>query len=108
FSQYPNMPAWLSRAKVYASWLLITAIGAAGLVAVRSRFVLAGFILLAVYAALGFGGLGPYALAPVSAHNAAMKLAVGFEVVSAGVLLLFALRCVFLAGRQSGAGRMGA
>jgi hypothetical protein len=98
-AQYPNMPAWLSRAKVYAAWSLITAIGAIGLVVARSRFALAGLILLAIYAALGFDGLGHYALAPISAHTLAMNLTIGFEVAAAAVLLVFVLRCVFLEGR---------
>jgi hypothetical protein len=105
---YPNMPAWLSRSRVYAAWFAITAIGALGLVAARSRFALVGFVLLAIYAALGFDGLGHYALAPVSSHTLAMNLTIWFEVVAAAVLLAFTLRCVLRAGSQFGSRRAGA
>lgn len=107
-SQYPNMPLWLSRSKVYAAWLAITAVGVTGLVLARSRFVLGGLLLVATYAAFGFDGLGHYALAPVSAHTAAMNLTIWLEVAAAAVLLLFVLHEVFLAGRHFGAGRIGA
>ena len=101
-AQYPNMPAWLSRSKVYASWLLITAVGAIGLVIVRSRFVLAGLVIVAIYAALGFDGLGHYALAPIGAHTLTMNLTIWIEVAAAAVLLVFVMRHVFLAGRHFG------
>ena len=29
-AEYPNMPAWLTRTKVYAAWLMLSALGAAG------------------------------------------------------------------------------
>jgi hypothetical protein len=101
-AQYPNMPVWLSRSKVYASWLLITAVGVIGVVVARSRFALAGLALVAIYAALGFDGLGHYALAPISAHSLAMNLTIWFEVAAAAVLLVFVMRHVFLAGRRFG------
>jgi len=101
-SQYPNMPVWLSRSRVYAAWFAVTAIGALGLVVARSRYALLGFVLVAVYATLGFDGLGHYSLAPVSSHTLAMNLTIWFEVVAAAVLLMFTLRCVLLAGAQAG------
>jgi hypothetical protein len=104
-AQYPNMPVWLSRSKVYASWLLITAVGIVGVVITRSRFALAGLVLVAIYAALGFDGLGHYALAPVSAHTLTMNLTIWFEVAAAAALLVFVMRHVFLAGRHLGAYR---
>lgn len=107
-AQYPNMPGWLSRSKVYAAWLLVTAVGAAGLALARSRFVLAGLLFVAAYAALGFDGLGHYALAPIAAHTLAMNLTIWLEVGAATVLLLFVLRLAFLEGRLSGAGRIDA
>jgi hypothetical protein len=103
-AQYPNMPLWLSRPKVYAAWLAITAVGALGLVFVRGRRAVAGFLLLAIYAALGFDGLGHYALASLSSHSLAMNLTIWFEVVAAAALLLAALRCVFRAGQRCGVG----
>lgn len=99
---YPNMPAGLSRSTIYSAWFAITAIGALGLLLVRSRYAILGFILIAVYAALGFDGLGHYALAPMSAHTLVMNLTIWCEVLAAAALLVFALRCSFEAGRQHG------
>lgn len=100
-AQYPNLPPWLSRGKVYAAWIAVTAVGALGLVVARTRYAVAGLVLVAVYASLGFDGLGHYALAPPSAHTAAMNFTIGFEVIAAAVLLVFALRSMFEAGRRS-------
>jgi hypothetical protein len=91
-AQYPNLPPWLSRSKVYVAWLGITSVGALGLALVRSHYAAAGLALIAVYAAFGFDGLGHYALAPISAHTLAMNLSIGFEVAAAAALLFFALR----------------
>ena len=87
-ADYPNMPAWISRAKVYAVWLGITAIGAAGYLLFRFGYPLIGLLVIAVYAILGFDGLGHYSLAPVSAHTAAMNLTIWLEVAAAAVLLM--------------------
>jgi hypothetical protein len=103
-AQYPNMPIWLSRSKVYAAWLAITAVGALGLAFVHGRHVVAGILLIAVYAAFGFDGLGHYALAPISSHTLAMNLTIWFEVVAAAALLFVALRCMFRAGQRYGFG----
>jgi hypothetical protein len=101
-AQYPNMPVWLSRPKVYAAWLAITAVGALGLALVRGRHAMAGILLITIYAAFGFDGLGHYALAPISAHTLAMNLTIWFEVAAATTLLVVALRCMFRAGQQFG------
>lgn len=85
------MPAWLLRWQIYATWIGITAIGATGLLLARRRYPVAGFVLVAVYAALGFDGLEHYALAPVSAHTLAMNLTIWSEVVTAAALLLITL-----------------
>ena len=98
-AEYPNMPIWLSRTRVYAAWFAITAIGVFGLVLVRSRYAPIGFVLVAVYAAFGFDGLGHYALAPIASHSLAMNLTIWSEVVAAAALLVVALRCVFVALR---------
>ena len=95
-AQYPNMPPWLTRSKVYASWLAITAVGALGVVFVRSRYAATGLVLIAIYAAFGFDGLGHYALAPISAHTLAMNLSIWFEVAAAAILLFAALRALLL------------
>jgi hypothetical protein len=91
-AQYPNLPPWLSRSKVYAAWLEITAVGVLGLAFIRGRYAVPGLVLLAAYAAFGFDGLGHYALAPVSAHTPAMNLSIGLEVAAAAALLFVALR----------------
>lgn len=101
-SQYPNMPAWLSRFDVYAVWLGITAVGVLGLALARGRYAVGGLLLVAAYAAFGFDGLGHYALAPMSTHTPAMNLTIWLEVVAAAALLFFTLRCLFRAGRHLG------
>jgi len=83
---YPNMPVWITRADVYAVWLGLTAIGAAGVLLVWLRRPFVGLVLLAVYAAFGFDGLAHYTLAPMSAHTAMMNVTIWTEVVCAGVL----------------------
>jgi hypothetical protein len=85
-AEYPNMPAWLSRAKVYAAWFAVTAIGAVGYLLVRRGYQLGGLFMIAVYAALGFDGLAHYGLAPLSAHTAAMNLTIWLEVATAALL----------------------
>ena len=49
-----------------------------------------GLFVIAVYAALGFDGLGHYALAPVSAHTTTMNVTIWLEVASAALLLFAA------------------
>ena len=51
--EYPNLPAWLSPARICAAWLGVTAIGVAGYFLVRRGNRLAGLVVLAVYGALG-------------------------------------------------------
>jgi hypothetical protein len=86
-SEYPSMPAWLSRAHVYAAWFGTTAVGLAGYVLVRWRYQLPGLIVLAVYGLLGLDGLGHYAVAPTSAHTSTMNLTIWLEVATALLLL---------------------
>lgn len=86
--EYPNMPAWLTPAGVYAAWLGVTAVGLAGYVLMRWRYRLSGLALLGAYGLLGFYGLAHYAVAPVSSHTMTMHLTIGFEVVTAAMLLL--------------------
>jgi hypothetical protein len=80
---YPNLPAWLSRAGVYVAWLLATAIGLIGY-RLRHRG------LLVLYACYALDGLLHYALAPMSAHTAMMNLTIWLE-AAAGSALLIAL-----------------
>lgn len=85
---YPNLPGWLSPARVYAAWCGVTAVGLVGYWLHRAGYRLAGLMTIAVYAVLGFVGLDHYALAPVSAHSFAMNLTIGVEALAASVLLI--------------------
>jgi hypothetical protein len=87
-AEYPNMPAWLSRMKVYAAWLGVTTLGLFGYLLVRRGHQIAGLCVLAVSAALGFDGLGHYSLAPLSAHTPLMNLTIWLEAASAALLLV--------------------
>jgi hypothetical protein len=84
---YPNLPVWLTQVGVYVSWLVIAATGALGYWLLRKVSRMAGLAVIGVYALLGFGGLDHYALAPVSAHSAAMNATIVGEVTAASVLL---------------------
>lgn len=85
--EYPNLPAWLTRAQVYAVWAAITAVGALGLLLMHRKFMATGLLLVAVYAALGFDGLGHYAVAPLELHPLMANVTILSEVVAAAVLL---------------------
>jgi hypothetical protein len=91
-ADYPNMPAWLSRVHVYGAWLALTAVGVLGYFLVCRGHRLAGFFVIAVYAVLGFDGLGHYTRAPMSAHTAAMNATIWLEVLAASLLLIEAIR----------------
>lgn len=98
--EYPNLPAWLSRAQVYGAWLGVTAVGLIGYFLLRWRYQLPGLIVLAVYGLLGLDGLGHYAVASPSAHTFTMNLTVWLEVVTAVLLLAAVGRSVFKLSRQ--------
>lgn len=85
--EYPNLPAWLTRAKVYAAWLAITSVGVAGFILIKNKLIPAGLLLVAVYAALGFDGLGHYAVAPIAHHTLGANIAILSEVAAAALLL---------------------
>ncbi|EJL78503.1 hypothetical protein PMI15_04352 [Polaromonas sp. CF318] len=89
--EYPNLPAWLTRAQVYAVWAAITSVGATGLLLMRKRFMATGLLLIAVYAALGFDGLGHYAVAPLELHPLLANVTILSEVAAAALLLPVAL-----------------
>ena len=95
-SAYPNLPAWLTRSKVYVSWVAVTSVGVAGLIVLKFGPRTLGCILIVVYAALGFAGLDHYSLAPMSAHTLAMNATIWFEVVAAAVLFTAALVLLLL------------
>jgi hypothetical protein len=100
-SEYPNIPAWLTRSKVYLAWLAITGVGTAGLLFLESRLRLLGLLLIGVYAALGFAGLDHYSLAPIRAHTATMNATIWFEVVAAACLLAATAALVLAHCRRS-------
>ena len=83
---YPNMPAWLSREKVYLAWLAISGVGLVGIAFSRLGLLLLGGVFLTAYGSLGLDGLGHYALALCSAHTLAMNLTIWFEVVTGAAL----------------------
>jgi hypothetical protein len=85
--EYPNLPEWLTRAKVYLAWIAITSVGLVGFLFVRSGYVRFGLRLIAIYAALGFDGLGHYAVAPFAWHSFGANFTIVSEVVAAGALL---------------------
>lgn len=95
-SEYPNLPAWLTRFQVYAAWCCISAIGLVGYLVYRRGWRLSGLTVLAIYAVIGFDGLLHYDRAPLSAHTAAMNFTIWFEVVAAAIGLGAILQ---LAGR---------
>jgi len=85
--EYPNLPAWLTRAKVYAAWAAITSVGVLGIFFIRQRLIAVGLVLIAAYAALGFDGLGHYSVAPMELHTFTANLTILSEVVAAALLL---------------------
>jgi hypothetical protein len=85
---YPNLPASLSAARIYAAWCGITAVGVVGYWLRRAGYRVAGLVVIGVYAGLGFAGLDHYTLAPVSAHSLAMNLTIGLEALAAAALLI--------------------
>ena len=94
-ADYPNLPVWLSRSKVYLAWFAVTAVGAVGMALLQLRFRVPGLVLIAGYAALGLAGLDHYWAAPFSAHSLAMNATIGFEVAAAAVLLATVLLLLF-------------
>jgi hypothetical protein len=97
---YPNLPAWLTVAKVIASWLVVAATGALGYVLYARVSRAAGLMTIALYAVLGLGGLDHYAVAPVSAHTSMMNLTILLEAATASVLLVFVAQCGFVLAAQ--------
>ncbi|HUA89135.1 MAG TPA: hypothetical protein VL994_06850 [Steroidobacteraceae bacterium] len=97
---YPNLPAWLTRAQVYGSFAALTALGLAGLALWRYAPV-PGLVLLAAYAFLGFDGLLHYRRAPFAAHSAVMNFTILTEVAAAAVLLACVLRLLAAPARAA-------
>ncbi|MEO7886047.1 MAG: hypothetical protein ABIR76_04850 [Polaromonas sp.] len=85
--EYPNLPAWLTRAQVYAVWAAITSLGVVGLLLMRKKYTATGLLLMAVYAAMGFDGLGHYVFAPIELHPLIANVTILSEVAAAALLL---------------------
>jgi hypothetical protein len=87
---YPGLPASLTPLRIMSAWLLEAAIGIVGYALVRRDHPGAGLALIALYAALGFDGFAHYALAPASAHTAAMNASIWAEAIAGAFLLVVA------------------
>jgi hypothetical protein len=85
---YPNLPSSWLREDVYLAWVAMTAVGVVGWLLMSRGLVLAGLLILVVYAGLGLDSLGHYALAPLSAHTFAMNSTILAEVTAAGLVLV--------------------
>lgn len=85
--EYPNLPVWLTRTQIYATWAAITSVGVLGFFLIRKQYLAAGLVLVAIYAALGFDGLGHYAIAPLELHTLAANITILSEVAAAALLL---------------------
>jgi len=91
-ADYPGLPQTWTRAGVYGAWIGMTMIGLVGWFLVRAGYHVIGLVLLAVYALCGTDSLGHYAVAPLSAHTAAMNVTILLEVSAAALLLFESLR----------------
>lgn len=96
-ADYPGLPGWMTRAAVYAAWLVTTLLGVAGCIFLSKGRHLAGLTLVALYGAAGLYSLAHYALAPAAAHSFAMNLGIGLEVATG--LLLLSTAAVLMAKR---------
>jgi len=93
---YPNLPASLSRARVYAAWAGEAVVGAVGWLLLRLNFRKTGLAAIGLYALAGFAGLAHYTLAPPSAHTLAMNATIWLEVLAATCLLAAVVRRSFI------------
>jgi len=89
---YPNLPRTLTRGGVYAAWLAEAAIAFAGYVLLQFGKEKSGLALIGLYALIGFGGLGHYYAAPLSAHTLAMNATIWLEALTSAVLLIAVIR----------------
>jgi hypothetical protein len=96
---YPNLPAWLTRAGVYAAWLGVTAVGAGGVMLARFGKHRVAAIVLALYGALGLFGLAHYGRAPAAHHTGAMNATIGFEAATGAALAVVAAWFALVARR---------
>ena len=85
---YPRMPSWITPDRIYVAWTVVTAVGIAGLVALRLRLHAAAAVLIAIYGALGLDGLAHYTLALCSEHTFMTNVTIWSEAISGLCLLL--------------------
>lgn len=76
---YPNLPGWITRDTVYLAWAAITAVGAAGLLVLKTRWPAIGLLLLGAYGAFGLDGLAHYTLALCSEHTLGTNVTIWAE-----------------------------
>ena len=100
--EYPNMPAWLTPAKVDAALLGVALLGLAGYALMRRGYQVAGLAVIALFGVLGLAGREHYALAPWAAHSAAMNLTIGLEVAGAVCVLIAVATAQLKRRRQAG------
>ena len=93
-ADYPNLPAWLSRAGVYGAWFAQLAIGVLGYALYRRGRELSGLLVIAAFAMFGFDGLLHYTRAPLADHTVAMNTTIWTEVIAAALLFLAAMTLV--------------
>jgi uncharacterized membrane protein len=86
-TEYPNLPASLTRAGVYFALLVELTVGAVGLALYRFGWRRMGLLFVGLYALLGLDGLLHYTRAPFMAHSAAMNSTILIEVTAAAALL---------------------
>ena len=72
---------------VYAARLASTAVGLVNFILIKNKLMPAGLLLVATYAALGFDGLGHYAVAPMAHHTLGANVTIVSEVAAAALLL---------------------
>jgi hypothetical protein len=94
---YPNMPAWLTREKVYVAWLAISAVGLVSGTMWLVGWRVAAFLGIALYGVLGLDGLAHYTLALCSEHTLATNFTIWLEALVG--LALAASSLWHLAGR---------
>ena len=83
---YPNLPASLTRAKVYGAWCALGALGLLGYGLYRRGFAALGLTLLLLYALCGFDALLHYQRAPFAAHSPMMNFTILTEAGAAALL----------------------
>jgi len=96
------MPSWITSDGVYLAWLVVTAIGIAGLVALQLRLHATAAVFMAFYGALGLDGLAHYTLALCSEHTFNTNVSIWSGALS-GLRLLLASA---VSARRLGLGRL--